>query len=538
MGTLLIRADADDRMGAGHAVRCMALARAWQAAGGQATFISHCPVERIRRRIRATGAELIPVRRPHPDPNDMAATLDLLDNLLPKSETAPWVVLDGYHFDSDYQRAIRSRGGRLLVVDDMARLPHYHADLLLNQNAGAERLDYSCDPDTTLLLGANYVLLRPEFHRWKSWRRTTPELARNVLVTLGGADPRNVTSIVLHALERLDVPGYTAKVVVGPANPHLKSLREQLRDTPANVELITDVDNMSDLMARADVAVTAAGSTCWETAWMQLPAVAITTADNQEPIARRLYEIGVVTWLRQEALYDGPPRPSKRAVFPTASEGHRTKPATPGRPSAEEIATALASLCRNPERRAQQSESGRRLVDGRGAARVVAVMRALAGGFSAEQPRLRPARADDVFSLWRLKNDPAALRASLVSAEPVPLDEHVEWFQRKLASPDSLIWVLDFQGLVVAMVRYDRTAPGTGEISIAAAAAFRRQGLAARLLRETAPLARRQLHVDRLRAIVRQQNQPSAQTFTQAGFVRGESKSVENQPCYLFEQTV
>ncbi|HBE44959.1 MAG TPA: hypothetical protein DDW17_05780 [Deltaproteobacteria bacterium] len=116
----------------------------------------------------------------------------------------------------------------------MNHLPHYHADILLNQNIYAPELNYSCDEDTILLLGSRYVLLRKEFLKYKDFKRTIPKKAKNILVTLGGADPDNVTLKVIKALNLMGDPDIEVKVVVGPANPHIKSLHKALLHSPSS----------------------------------------------------------------------------------------------------------------------------------------------------------------------------------------------------------------------------------------------------------------------------------------------------------------
>ena len=505
---LLVRADADDRIGTGHVMRCLALAQAWQAAGGQVVFLSRCPVPKLRERIRASSAELILLDHPHPHPADLSAVLAWLDQA--GSHTAPaapsWVVLDGYHFDAEYQRAVRAAAARLLVIDDAAQLPHYHAELLLNQNLGAEQLDYACDDDTTCLLGCRYAMLRPEFHVRTSLRRETPPIARKLLVTLGGADPKNATCTVLRALARLDVPAWEAKVVVGSANLHAARLREQLRHIPAGAELLTEVTDMRELMAWADLAVSAAGTTCWESAVMGLPAAVLVVAENQRLLAERLSEAGVATYLG------------------------RSEDLTP-----EQLADALSALCHDRGRRRRQSEAGRTLVDGCGVERVVAVMHALGGKLPAEQVTLRRAVAEDLLMVWRLANHPTVRRNSLSTAS-IPLEEHRAWFRHKLSDPAARMWVLDFQGLVVAVIRYDRTEPGVAEVSIQVAAGLRRRGLALRLLDSTRPAACRELQIRRVRAVVRGENLPSMRAFAKAGFTQVGCRPIGNQRCHVLER--
>ena len=188
---LCIRADADSKIGTGHIMRCIALAQAWQDNGGEVTFISHCESDALRERIVKEGFQFIPVENTTPHADDLFRTLCYLkhNSSLTIHHSPAWFVLDGYHFTPEYQKAIRNAGIHLLVIDDMNHLPHYHTDILLNQNIHALELNYNCDGDTTLFLGTSYVLLRREFLKYRDVKRKIPERAKNILVTLGGADP-------------------------------------------------------------------------------------------------------------------------------------------------------------------------------------------------------------------------------------------------------------------------------------------------------------------------------------------------------------
>jgi UDP-2,4-diacetamido-2,4,6-trideoxy-beta-L-altropyranose hydrolase len=334
---LLIRADANSRMGTGHIMRCIALAQAWQVAGGKVVFLSHAPDAAIRTRMEMEGIEIRSLPAANPSPSDLSNTLDLLD-----TNQARWLVLDGYHFDAEYQQRIRAAGYGLLVVDDMAHLKAYHADILLNQNLGAERLKYICDPNTSLLLGPQYVLLRQEFLAWRDRQRHIPDVARRVLLTMGGSDPENVTLKVLRALEIIQVDGLEIVVVVGGNNPHYKTLQSVIHSFRPNLRMVHDPSDMPELMAWADVAITAGGSTCWELMFMGLPSVVLVLAENQRGIAEGLESAGLAVNL---------------GWFAHATE--------------EMIADALTAILAAGELRSQMSSSAHELVDGSGCNRVI-----------------------------------------------------------------------------------------------------------------------------------------------------------------------
>ncbi len=287
---LLVRVDGGVRIGSGHVMRCLALAQAWQERGGQALFAMGVSVPALEDRLQAEGMEVVHVGL---DEKSLGSPEDTRRLLALANERRPaWVVLDGYHFGPKYQSTIKEAGFKLLVVDDMAHHKHYYADIVLNQNLHAEDLRYSCEPYTRLLLGTKFVLLRREFWRWKGWKREIPRVARKVLVTLGGTDPDNVTLKVVQALQQVDLGGMEAVVIVGGANPHLEELRRAVQGSRIPVRLKSNVSNMAELMAWADVAISAGGSTCWELAFMGVPSILLILAENQRLIAEQIDHAG------------------------------------------------------------------------------------------------------------------------------------------------------------------------------------------------------------------------------------------------------
>jgi len=307
MNHLVIRADANSQIGTGHIMRCLALAQTWQDQGGAVTFISHCESNSLRQRLLNEGMNLINIEKPYPTTDDLECTLENLSAISRQQLTKCWLVIDGYHFDAAYQKRIKEAGYKILWIDDYGHADHYYADLVLNQNIYADESFYiHREPYTQLLLGTRYVLLRREFNSWQGWQRKIPDIARNVLVTMGGADQDNVTLKVIQALKQIEIPDLEAIIVVGPSNPNLAILEREISDL-TNLQLIKNASNMPELMVWADLAVSAGGSTCWEMAFMGLPNIIMIIADNQRAVAEELHKQSIASnmgWGKKNLLAD------------------------------------------------------------------------------------------------------------------------------------------------------------------------------------------------------------------------------------------
>lgn len=300
---LIIRADASPQIGTGHIMRCLALAQAWLDRGGQVTFLSLCENDWLRQRILSEGFQFVPIEKPHPDMGDLKRTLYWLSMAGTKSPGAcQWAVLDGYHFGPDYQKAIRKAGYGVLLLDDYNHLPHYHADILVNQNIHGPKLNYSCDEDTVQLLGCEYVLLRREFLQYKDLRKKVPEKARKVLISLGGVDSGGITEKVLRALNHLGDPELDVQVLLGSASLDVERLKKEFSSSPFTARFLRSVKYMPPLMAWADFAVSAGGITCFELAFMQVPFAVVPITKDQKEETALLDELGVAVdleWFEQ-----------------------------------------------------------------------------------------------------------------------------------------------------------------------------------------------------------------------------------------------
>jgi RimJ/RimL family protein N-acetyltransferase len=281
------------------------------------------------------------------------------------------------------------------------------------------------------------------------------------------------------------------------------SIEQTLSEVSYRHELLHDVKDMALVFERANLAVTAVGGTAWEMAAVGLPAVLIPIARNQETGAEYLDREGAAINLKsQHALQYG------------------------------ELASTVKKLMQSPELLAAMSCAGPRVCDGKGPERVCAILTALSGKPVVRELVLRRALAEDMEHIFRLVNDPVVRSYSFLP-EPIRLEDHAAWYANRLASQGTIFYVLDIEGVIVALVRYDRNGD-EAEIDVAVHSAFRGRGFCSRVLIETAEAAIESLSVTRLKAVVFEENTASRRCFMKAGFSETGQILVKGKGCVTY----
>jgi len=479
IGTLLIRADASAPIGTGHVMRCLALAQAWQDVGGTALFAMAQSTDSIRTRLTHESCEVMNVAR---DGNDLSQTVSLAH-----SKNCEWVVVDGYQFDGNYQHGLKAAGLRVLFLDDYGHAQQYAANLVLNQNVSANPTLYSDrGPDSRLLLGPGYATMRREFSPWSNWERRFSADCRRLLVMMGGSDQANITATVIEGLRRAAIDSLDVTVLVGGSNPHFTELQAVASSSGLKLQLLRDISNIGEIMAAADIAISAAGSTCWELCLLALPSLLIDVADNQSAVARALHDRGCAIHLGDHTV------------------------------SAETVSEKLKLLAANHELRQSLGRRSRELVDGRGAARVVSLMR------GASALRLRLAREEDRRLLWEWANE-LEVRAASFSPDPISWETHSVWFDAKLRAQNSGLGTVIFiaesdEGVPLGQIRFDLRPDGDWEVAISLAKGARGRGLGSELIQGGVREILSENSSSRIHAFVKSTNEASLKAFGRAGF--------------------
>jgi UDP-2,4-diacetamido-2,4,6-trideoxy-beta-L-altropyranose hydrolase len=329
---LLIRADASVAIGAGHVMRCLALAQAWQDAGGTVGFAAAELPSALLPRLTKEGVSLKEVHATPGGREDASETVAQAHRL-----GADWVVIDGDRFGSDYLETVRAAGFRVLLIDDFADRESFPAHLIVNPNFDEDGEPYRKRGATArLLMGAFYVLLRREF-RQRSERREVRQTGNRILITLGGSDPENLTPKIADALaygSDLDIT-----LIVGPSSDRADELRKL---NTSNLRVVFNPANIAQFMRNSDLAIIAAGGTIWEL---------LSTGCAVLSYSRNIVQAGVVRAL------------SHRGVVVDLGDTRCFDPA--------QLAVSVEELVNSSIMRERMTNLGRTLIDGLGTTRVV-----------------------------------------------------------------------------------------------------------------------------------------------------------------------
>ena len=512
MKSILIRCDASLSIGSGHVMRCRTLARELQRRGALVTFLCRCQSGDLISLLEQDFAVLSLPELPLLDCGGLGGRdlyrawlgcsqeQDALDCLqvLEKAGVghADWLVVDHYGLDASWQHLLlREQAGetppKLLVIDDLADRAHL-ADLLLDQNFFGEVTDHRykglVPPQCRQLLGPHYALLAPEYAQLNPLVPARTELSR-VLVFFGGVDPANLTCRALKALMDPALAHLAVDVVLGRHSPHRQSVADLVTQRPLTT-LHDSVPSLAGLIARADLAIGACGSTSWERIALRLPALVVTFGMDQLPIARALDKVGHVTLLGDQE---------------TAS-----------------VRAIRSSLISETAAFAAERDVPCPLTDGFGAPRLALAMLGVQAGIT-----LRPAVPGDEALLLRWANEPK-VRASSYSPDLITPSDHHNWFLNVLADSNRLLFVaVTSDGCPIGQIRFDRRLPSTNGCSAEATVdlsldrCVRGLGLAADVVHLGLQLMEQiwGSHVEAVAEVLKE-NQPSNNCFRRVGFVQ------------------
>ena len=514
---ILFRTDASLKIGTGHVMRCLTLAESLREEGAEVTFVCRAHPGNLIGMLRERALSVQELTRDKTcfqnqspkksrllvqdyqdwlgctQEEDAQATLKVVGK-----EHFDWLIVDHYALDEHWERRLRPVTQKLMVIDDLANRRH-DCDLLLDQNYfddTASRYDRLIPSSSLRFLGPEYALLRPEFSAARKKLQPRKGEVKRVFVFFGGTDPDNITGRALEALSDPALQHLEVDVVLGSTNPHRERVSNQVARRP-NTQLHVQVANIAELMAKADLALGAGGTTTWERLSLELPSLVVTIAENQSAFTEALNERGSVVYLGEQS------KVTSRVICDALLEEIKKRSANP------------LPWTDGPN------------VDGQGLRRVTEFC---INSIAPENWVLREATQKDCLLYWQWANEPE-VRKQAFAQEMISWETHVAWFQERLKDTQTMLVLVISKVGPIGQVRFEMT-NRQATISYSLGRSIRGYGLG-KILLEKAIAYFKQKHSFDLYAEVKVSNRRSVQIFESLGFKKIKGGSNRQKVSYF-----
>ena len=259
---ILFRADASKQIGYGHFVRSLALADMLKDEFN-CIFCTQSPTPYQTQQVNSV-CKLCPLPS---DDSKFPLFLDMLQG-------DEIVVLDNFFYSLEYQKAIKSKGCRLVCMGGTDR--QYAADLIISQATSDEKLFHSL-PKTRYCLGLNWALLRRPFTQHVPiLRQQRPP--KSAVICFGGTDFYNFTGQTVEALcGKSDISRF--EIIVGDV---YEGVIKDCHAKKVHLHRNLSAQQIVDLFDSCDVAILSSSSIAIEAMACGIPVIAGWYVDNQD----------------------------------------------------------------------------------------------------------------------------------------------------------------------------------------------------------------------------------------------------------------
>lgn len=309
MGTIACRVDCSSLIGSGHLFRCKAIAEQLSRRGHRVVFVTRNLPKTAAKQLEGINAQvysLPPLTAAIPFIEDKYDTWLGIDEFADANGTlsclaalkTDLIIADHYGLTRVWHDEIKAHIPKLVVYDDLVDRS-INANLVINPNFGWIDKHYEglVGPETKLVLGPKYATLNTHFHKLRKESiaaRENRELT-HLLISFGGADPRNFTAKVLDVIQKISFERpLKLTVVAGLLNKNIDDLRSMISRMDLDVTLVDHLDRIWETYLKTDLVIGAVGTSVWERCCLGVPSISIPIAENQRSAARALVCAGAI----------------------------------------------------------------------------------------------------------------------------------------------------------------------------------------------------------------------------------------------------
>ncbi|OCL92504.1 UDP-2,4-diacetamido-2,4,6-trideoxy-beta-L-altropyranose hydrolase [Arcobacter porcinus] len=279
---ILIRANSSSYIGTGHIMRDLVLAK--QYLNDNIIFATENLDGNINHKIIEAGYKIELLK---------SNNFDELNELI-KKLNIDMIIIDNYEINYNFEKKLKELNPslKIFVLDDTYE--KHFCDVLLNHNISADKKKYKnlVPNNCELRCGSKYTLLRDEFLEAKKQKNSIKKdkKIKTIFIAMGGADHSNINIDILKVVNKVrkkNKKNIKVNIVSTNANKNLENLKDYCKNKKW-IDLHINSKQIAKLMSESDFAIVTPSVTVNEVYYLNLPIIAIKTADNQIDIYRYL----------------------------------------------------------------------------------------------------------------------------------------------------------------------------------------------------------------------------------------------------------
>ncbi|MBK7666186.1 MAG: UDP-2,4-diacetamido-2,4,6-trideoxy-beta-L-altropyranose hydrolase [Sphingobacteriaceae bacterium] len=449
---IAIRADGNAKIGLGHIHRTLALA-SYLKDFFEIKYYSVKADELVCGLVKSSGFILVNLK----DSEEFISEISKTDI----------VVLDGYSFKTDYQKALKTNGNKVIAIDDLNEWENV-ADVVINH--GYSGKEYKLSSNSKLYAGLEYAIIKSEI--LGASKSQEKKSTNKVLVCIGGTDPEGysekiVTSLLKETEKQISILTY-------PLNSAFKSLEKLASQNEGRLKLFHSLDttDLMKLIQSNDIAILQPSNIALEAAALGIHISLIQTAENQKYILGNLVNNSCAVKL-----------------------------------DADHIGKDINSI--TLEHINEQIKKQSKLLDGKSPARILDVVNSLL-------LECRKVKESDIKLIYDWNNDPVT-RANSHNKAKIEFANHEKWFAGRLKDEQLDFLIFSYNTIPCGSVRILREET-ENVIGIAIAPEFRGKKLAGLILNMAADYFYERHGNKEITAYIKKQNVASIMSFEKAGY--------------------
>lgn len=455
------RTDSSKTIGAGHLSRCLKLAEDLKYKSAEIIFITKNLTGNFNNLINKKKFKLVLIKG-NKLKNDLIETKEIIKKL-----KINLLIVDNYKIGINWEKKIRSKVEKLIVIDDFSKRNHY-CDLIINN------LNSKIRNNTKNLTGLEYVIVPQIFYNKKISEKKKTSLTIGTF--FGTNDSKNCSEKFLNLFSKKDFKNFKFISILG--NSSNKNKVEKMYHKYKNIKIEKKFVDIKNFLKKIDILITSGGVTSYEA-----------LSNNIECI-----NVPINYYQKTNSLFQEKKKISNILPYKEILKKKRIK--------------MLKSFFKNIKNKKSYDEK-KLLIDGKASKRISEIL--IPSSFS-DVTIKRAKNFNDCIDLFRLRNEQNVVKNSFTQKK-IKFTDHTKWFKKKIHSKKTCIYIFSLKSLFVGQVRFDFLKKGLGLIDYSLDKNFRGKGWGKLMLAKAINMINKSKKINIFKAEVRKTNLKSIKIF-------------------------